>query len=303
MAEPGRLVWLGRITTRRRLLAGSAALGSPAIGWMVLLLIVPSAVIAVLAFAGRAPDGEVVWTLGLANFRRLAGYGLLGWTPDYLWIGVRSVWVAAITTALCVVLAYPLAFYIASQPPARQRLWLAGVIVPMCVNLVVRTYAWELLLSPQLPLARLAAWLHLIEEGDGLYPSGLAVQLGMVSTSLPFAVLPLLVNIQRLDRSLIEAARDLYAGPVRVFREAVLPQTWPGLGAAVVLTFVPAMGMFVISDRLGGSNFMLVGNLIQQQFGSSRDYPFGAAVSLTLIVLTLLGLVLYRRSGRGIELA
>ncbi|MFN7954108.1 MAG: ABC transporter permease [bacterium] len=303
MAERGQLVWLGRITTRRRLLASSAALGSPAIGWMVLLLIVPSVVIAVLAFASRAPDGQVVWTLGLQNFVRLAGYGLLGWTPDYLWIGVRSVWVATVTTALCVALSYPLAFFIAAQPPARQRLCLAGVVIPMCVNLVVRTYAWELLLSPQLPLARLAAALGLIDEGAGLYPSGLAVQLGMVSTSLPFAVLPLVVNIQRLDRALIEAARDLYAGPVRVFRQAVLPQTWPGLGAAVVLTFVPAMGMFVISDRLGGSNFMLVGNLIQQQFGSSRDYPFGAAVSLTLIVLTLVGLVLYRRSGRGIELA
>ena len=303
MSDPKPLVWMGRLTTRRRLHRTAAALATPAIAWLALLLVVPSLVIGVVAFVERASDGQIVWSLTIGNFRRLIGFGILGFTTDYLWIGVRSVWVATVTTAICVLLSYPLAFHIARQPERTQPLWLAAVVIPMCTNLVVRTYAWELLLSPQLPLARFAAALGLIEDGAGLYPSGFAVQLGMVSTSLPFAVLPLLVNIQRLDRSLIEAARDLYAGPVRVFRTAVLPQTWPGLGAAIVLTFVPAMGMFVISDRLGGSNFMLVGNLIQQQFGSSRDYPFGAAVSLVLIVLTLVGLVLYRRSGRGIELA
>jgi spermidine/putrescine transport system permease protein len=121
----------------------------------------------------------------------------------------------------------------------------------------------------------------------------------MVSSFLPFAALPLYTSVERLDWSLVEAARDLYASRWREFRHAILPQTLPGLTVAVILTFIPAMGMFVVPDLLGGARTMLVGNVIQQQFGASRDWPFGAMISLGLMALTLAGLFLLRRYGKG----
>jgi spermidine/putrescine transport system permease protein len=228
--------------------------------------------------------------------------GIFGWSPTYLYIFGRSLYVAFWVTVISIALSYPLSFYICRLTPRGRLIALSLIIIPMCTNLVIRTYAWELLLSPQLPPAQLCAYLGLIPEGRALYPGTFAVYLGMISYSLPYALLPLYTNIERLDWSIAEAARDLYASDTRVFLKAILPQTWPGLSVAVLLSFVPAMGMFVVTNRLGGANFMLVGNLIQQQFGASRDYPFGAAISLVLIVLTLVGLYFYRRQDRKVEL-
>lgn len=296
-----RVVWLGRISTRPRLLARAAGLATPGIAWILLFLVLPSLLIAVVSFTTRDPFGRVEWTFSLDGWRRVAGYGTFGWSADVLRILGRSLWIATATTVLSVLLAYPLAFFLASRPPRSRAFWLALVLVPLMTNLVVRTYAWELLLSPGLPPARIAAWLGLVEPGRALYPSEAAVLLGMVSNALPFAVLPLYTNVTKLDASLVDAARDLHAGPARAFFRAVLPQTWPGLGVALVLTFVPAMGMFVVTDRLGGASSMILGNLIQQQFGPARNYPFGSAVTLVVVILTLAGLAVYRRRARGIE--
>ena len=297
-----RLVWFGRLTTRRRLAARGAGLIGPGIGWILVFLVLPSILLALLAFATRDPYGDIEWRFTLGNFERLAGHGVLGWSADYLRIFLRSLWIATATTAISLLLAYPLAFHIAGRSRRGRVLWLGLVIVPMCTSLVVRTYAFELLLSPQLPPARIAAWLGLVEAGRALYPGEGAVLLGMISNALPFAVLPVYTNVEKIDWALVEAARDLYAGPVRTFFRAILPQTWPGLGVAFILTFVPSVGMFVITDRLGGAKSMIVGNLIQQQFGPARDYPFGSAVALVLVLITLAGLFVYRRKAKGMEI-
>lgn len=297
-----RVVHHGGLRSRRRLRALAALAVAPGLGWLATFLLLPGGFVAVLAFADRDAWGQIVWSFTLRNFERLAGYGIYGWSPDILHIFARSLWVAAWITVAAIGLAYPLAFAIARLSGRARWVALALLVVPMSINLVIRTYAWELLLSPQLPLVTLAARLGLIDHGHALYPSTFAVYLGMVSYSLPYAVLPIYANVERLDPAIAEAARDLYASRARVFLRAVLPQTVPGLSVAVLLTFVPAMGMFVVTDRLGGSNFMLVGNLIQQQFSASRDFPFGAAVSLVLIALTLAGLALFRRRGGRIEL-
>ena len=168
--------------------------------------------------------------------------------------------------------------------------------------MVIRTYAWFLILAPEMPFAKLASWMGFIAEGAPLYPNAFAVYLGMVSMFLPFAALPLYASVERLDWSLVEAAQDLYAGKIRIFTQAVLPQTLPGLSVGIILTFVPAMGMFVVPDLLGGAKYMLVGNLIQQQFGAGRDWPFGAAISMGLMVLTMISLQIYLRRGKGVEL-
>ena len=199
------------------------------------------------------------------------------------------------------VLAYPMAVFIASRTPRSRYVWLTLVIIPLCTNLVIRTYAWMLLLGNHMPAARLAQWLGLIAPHAGLYPGTLAVYIGMVTSSLPFAVLPIYASVERLDWTIVEAVRDLYGGRRTVFIHGILPQTLPGLLAGIILTFIPAMGAFVVPDLLGGARSWLVGNLVQQQFGPSRDWPFGSAVSLALMILTLAGLFLLGRWGKEVR--
>ncbi len=291
------LVWYGELATTRKLTARGVLLLLVPLAWIVLLLIVPLAAMLAWSVATRGPAGEIEWTLTLSNFARLAGFDAYGWTRAYLVILGNTLLVSALTTLVTIALAYPLSFFIARRRPAARYIWLSLIIIPFCTNLVIRTYAWMLLLGNQMLPARIAQLLGIIEPSAALYPSAFALGLGMVSNSLPFAVLPLYTNVEKLDWAIVEASRDLYAGPVRVFFNAIFPQTLPGLVTGLILTFIPAMGAFVIPDLLGGGRYWMLGNLIQHQFGVSRDFPFGAAVSLVLTLLTLIGLLVLRRSG------
>jgi spermidine/putrescine transport system permease protein len=294
------LVWYGELTTQRNLThRGLRYLGS-GILWLLLFLVLPGLVLVVVSFISRGTYGQLEWAFTVENYQRFLGFSLFGWTADYVIILLRSVWVAVMTTGISVLLSYPLAFFICTRPEKKRYFWLTLVIVPFWTNMVIRTYAWFLILAPELPFAKLASFLGLIPPNSPLYPNAFAVYLGMVSMFLPFVALPLYSSVERLDWALVEAAQDLYASRVRVFMQAILPQTLPGLSVGVILTFVPAMGMFVVPDLLGGAKYMLVGNLIQQQFGASRDWPFGAAISMALMVLTMISLQLYRRRGRGV---
>ena len=297
-----QILWRGEMTTKASLFRKGLAYLSSGISWLMIFLILPGLLFVGVSFATRGDHGELLWKFTMENYERLAGFSLFGWTPDYLIILWRSVEVAFVTTLVSVILSYPLSFFIASRPAKSRYVWLTLVIVPFWTNTVIRTYAWFYLLSPELPLAKLAIALGFIPEGTPLYPNAIAVYLGMVSVFLPFVTLPLYSSVEKLDWSLVEAAQDLYSSKFRVFTQAILPQTSPGLSVGIILTFVPAMGTFVVPDLLGGAKYMLVGNLIQQQFGSSRDWPFGAAVSLGLMVLTMISLQIYSRKGKEIEI-
>jgi spermidine/putrescine transport system permease protein len=295
------LVWYGELTTRQDLTKRGLFFLSAGMLWLMVFLVLPGLVLIVVSFATRGAYGQLEWEFTIENYKRLAGFSLFGWTADYIVIVLRSVWVAFVTTLISVVLSYPLSFFICARPERTRYLWLTLVIIPFWTNMVIRTYAWFLILAPELPLAKLAAFFGLIPPDAPLYPNSFAVYLGMVSMFLPFVTLPLYASVERLDWTLVEAAQDLYASKVRVFMQAILPQTLPGLSVGVILTFVPAMGMFVVPDLLGGAKYMLVGNLIQQQFGASRDWPFGAAISMGLMVLTMISLQFYRRRSKEIE--
>lgn len=295
------LVWHGELTTRKTLLRRGFYFAAPGMIWILLFLALPSLLLVVVSFTTRGAYGQIEWSFTLENFKRLCGFGLYGWSADYFIILFRSVHVAFWTTLICILLSYPLCFYIANKPERTRYFWLTLIIIPFWTNLVIRAYAWLLVLAPQLPLARIANALGLIPEGTPLYPSSFAVYLGMVATFLPFVALPLYSSVEKLDWALVEAANDLYAGKIRVFLHAIWPQTVPGISVGITLTFIPAMGMFVIPDFLGGAKYMLIGNLIQQQFGTSRDWPFGAAVSLALMVLTFVGLHFQRKRGKKVE--
>jgi spermidine/putrescine transport system permease protein len=293
------IIWYGELTSVRSLLKRGLLFLSPGIAWLLVFLVLPGLVLVAVSFASRGSYGELIWSFSFENYSRLAGFGMFGWTADYLTIVWRSIVVAFFTSLISVLLSYPLCFFIAARPERTRFLWLTMLIIPFWTNMVIRSYSWFLILAPELPFAQVAARLGIIPEGSPLYPSVLAVYLGMVSLYLPFVALPLYSSIEKLDWSLVEAAQDLYASRSRIFFHAILPQTLPGLSVGIILTFVPAMGMFVVPDLLGGAKYMLIGNLIQQQFSTSRDWPFGAAISMGLMVLTMGSLYFYRKKSRG----
>lgn len=292
---PDILVWEGERIARRTLLTRGSLLLAPGVGWLMVLLVLPCLGAVALMFATKGDYGTVEWTFTLTNITRLLGFGILGWSADILRVLSRTLVLAALTTAVSLLMAAPLAFFVASRPTGSRWVWLLFLIVPQSVNLVIRTSGWMMLFAPGSPLTAAAIQLGLVADGMALFPGILAVTAGMVSNALPFAVLPLYSSVERLDTSLIDAAQDLYASPWQTFRHAIWPQIRPGAMVALVLTFVPSMGMFLVSDLLGGAKNLLVGNLVAQQFGTSRDWPFGAAISVTLMSLTMVGVLVLRR--------
>lgn len=276
-------------------LVRSAFTSGPAIAWVSVFLLVPLAGIAVMSFLTRGPYGELTLPFTLGSYGRLAGFGMLGFDPQYPFIILRSLVLAAGTTAASVVAAFPLAFFIQGLPGRAKQIALTLVIIPFWTNLLIRTYAWQILLAPDALITRGAVWLGLVEEGMPLYPSAFAVYTGMLCAYLPFLVLPLYTAVEKIDWAIVEAAADLGADGPNVFRHAILPQVMPGLVAGMLLVFIPATGQFVIPDLLGGAKTVLLGNAIQQQFGGSRDWPFGSAIALVAMAIVLLGLWIQAR--------
>lgn len=296
MAPPNRQeVRFGERLTRGGQLLRSAATSGPGILWVCAFLLAPLIAIAVIAVLTRGPYGEIGPPLTLQTFRRLLGFGLFGFDPLYPVIILRSLILAAGTTAGCLLAAFPLAFFIAALPTRFKNIALTLVVVPFWTNLLIRTYAWQILFAADGPLGRAAAGLGLVGTGEALYPGLFAVSVGMLCAYVPFLVLPLYTAVEKLDWSIAEAAMDLGADGPRVFRYAILPQVTPGLVAGVILVFIPATGQFVIPDLLGGAKTALLGNAIQQQFGPSRDWPFGSALALVGMGIVLVGLWIYAR--------
>lgn len=285
----------GEHLTRRGHFARSALTSGPAILWLTVLLLLPLLALGAISFFSRGAYGETELPLTLDNYKRLLGFGLLGFDPLYPAILLRSLVLGAATALLCVVAGLPLAFFIARQSPGWKLLALTLAVIPFWTNLLIRTYAWQILLSPQSWVSHAAHLLGIGNPGDGLYPGAFAVALGMLCDFLPFMVLPLYASVDKIDWSLAEAARDLGANRFQAFRHALLPQIMPGLIAGLVLVFLPATGQFVIPDLLGGARTVMLGNAIQQQFGPSRDWPFGSAIAFTAMAFVFAGVWLFSR--------
>jgi spermidine/putrescine transport system permease protein len=268
----------------------SLASSGPGILWVSLFLLLPLVGIGVISFLSRGAYGEIQLPFTFSNYRRLAGFGLLGFDPQYPQIILRSLLLGAGTTVVCLLAAMPLAFFIAGLEGRRKQIALTLVVIPFWTNLLIRTYAWQILLGPDSVLGRIAAFLHLSEPGAPLYPSAFAVYIGMLCAYLPFLVLPLYTAVEKIDWAIAEAAADLGADGRRVFRHAVLPQILPGMVAGIILVFIPATGQFVVPDLLGGAKTVMLGNAVQQQFGPSRDWPFGSAIAFIGMMVMMFGL-------------
>ena len=262
---------------------------APAYVYLTFFFILPLLVVFVFSFASRGRTGRPL----------LEGWNLDSWgrlfDPLIRTIAIRSFWLAFFNTVVCLLIAYPFAYWIATRKKQSTRYFLLIlVLIPFWSNFLVRTYAWRMLLGND-------GYITQIGEATGLWGRMLftapAVFLGLLYGYLPFMVLPLYASIERLDWSLVEAARDLYASGATAFRKVTLPLSRPGIIAGSILVFVPSLGAYVTPDILGGAKTTLLGNYIVTQFGSARNWPFGAALSSAILLIMLIVTIVYFRTG------
>ncbi len=269
---------------------------SPTLFWLIFFFTIPLVIIFIYSFLDRGKFGGVVWEFQFENYIRFAD-------ALYIRIFIRSFFIALITTLICLLIGYPMAYWMANQPPKKRTTYMLLIMLPFWTNFVVRTYAWRMLLARQGQINQLLIALKLFTKAQAptyLNTNG-AVVMGLIYVWVVAMVLACYASISGLDRSLLEAAQDLFANPVRTFLRVTIPLTLPGIVSGSILVFVPSFGAFVTPDMLGGGKTDMVGNLISQQFGEAMDWPFGSAISAILMIVMLFGTLLYFRSLRREE--
>src|SRR5215208_5785690 len=277
---------------------------SPGMLWIILFFNLPLLIVLFLSLVERGRAGSIklppVYTLG--NYRELFNACSSQFSgPDcnsFLYIGIfgHSMRIGLIVTFWCIILGYPLAYFISKQRPVWRDALMILVIIPFWTNFLVRTYALKQVLATEGLLNSFLMNLHLINHPLELLFNEFAVIIGLLYGYLPFAILPMYASIEKFDHSLMEAAADLGAPPRRAFPRVMLPMTLPGVIAALVLVFVPVVGAFITPDIMGGGKIEMIGTLINRQFGVSRNWPFGSAMSLVLMLMVLIGVIFYFRS-------
>ena len=271
----------------------------PYVGWLALFVVAP--IIMVVIFAFSSADGGFT----LDNFSRMG---------SYMVVFTRSFELALVATAICLLIGYPVAYMISRESPRFQRMAMMLVMLPMWMNFLLRTYSWMSILENTGLLNRFFSAIGLFRLINAVFGTNLeffpmintqgAVVLGMVYNYLPFMVLPIYSVIEKLDGSLLEAAQDLGANSARVFRKVILPLSLPGVLSGVTMVFVPSVSTFAISKLLGGSNEMLLGDLIETQFvGTAYNPHLGSAIALVMMVIVVVCMAVMNRFGEGEEQA
>ncbi len=284
-------------------------LATPYVIWMALFTVIPILMMVVYAFTQEivvdAETGEKAVRFTLNNFAQMGAYTV---------VFLRSFKLALVSTAVCLLIGYPVAYLMAKEGPQFQKIAMALIMLPMWMNFLLRTYAWMSILENTGLLNRLFKAIGLIDLVNHIMGTNLqffpmintqgAVVLGMVYNYLPFMILPIYSVIVKLDNSLLEAAQDLGAGSSRVFRKVILPLSLPGVLSGITMVFVPAVSTFAISRLLGGNNLMLLGNLIEMQFvGTAYNPHLGSAISLVMMVVVVICMAVMNRFGEGEEQA
>lgn len=262
--------------------------------WSLLFIIAPVIILLFMSFMTKGPLGIIQYKFTLENYKSMLD-------PVYLSVLKESVVIAAITTVLCVAMGYPFAYFMANKPAKVSGILMILMMIPFWTNELVIVYSFVILLNSSGIVNTFLMNLGIIQESLDLLYNNFAVVVGMIYMLLPFAVLPMYSSIEKLDKGLIEASKDLGAGPVKTFLKVVLPLTSPGIFAAVILVFIPTIGYYQITDMLGGGTQMMVGNLINNQFSLSRNWPFGAALSVLLAVLIFVMLFVYKKMGGDLD--
>ncbi len=256
--------------------------------WMILFVTLPMLYIIYISFMSRDNFGGVLYQFTTGNYETLLDV-------TYFKIIGKSFEVAILTTVLCLVVGYPFAYYIARKPPEVASKLITLLMIPFWTNSLMRLNAWMLLFQTNGPINNLLMSLGWIDEPLKMIYTDWLVMIGLITNMLPFAVLPMYSSIEKLQKSLLEASADLGAKPSVTFRRVTLPLTFPGIFSAIILTFIPALGIYTVTDMLGGGKVLYIGNIIKNQFGVIRNWPLGAALSVLLLVITALLIFLYMR--------
>lgn len=288
---------MGALLDRRRRIA-ALMLIAPAMVTIGVFMLLPLGLMGVVSFLEKGVNGGVRWGSFTVEpyvqflFERDLDDSLV-LHADYLRIFWRSVWLSVTTTTLALAIGFPTALYMALQPQSKRNLLVFLVTIPFWTNLLVRNYSWILLLRSNGLVDNFLAWLGLTEEPLALMPSSFAIAVGLTYSFLPFMVLPIYASLEKLDFRLVEAAYDLGAGRWTALRRVIVPLSLPGIAAGSILVFIPCLGAFVTPELLGGGKALMIGNLIQNQFGAARNWPFGAALAFTLLALVLATMMMY----------
>ena len=267
---------------------GLAGLLTPVTIWLGLFFLIPLLLILMYSFGTSGVYGGITLGFNPGNYLKV-------FDPLYLEIIVRTFVIAAITTVLCFALGYPLAYFIVFKGRRWRNVLILLVMVPFWTSLLIRAYSWVVILSGNGIANKTLQFLGIIDEPATLIFTSQAVLMGMVYSYLPFMILPLYASLEKFDTRLKEAAQDLGASRWHTFWRVTFPMSLPGVIAGSILVFIPSAGEFVIPQLLGGSRTVMTGSLIQNQFGSARDWAFGSALSVMLAVLLLAAILFYVR--------
>lgn len=262
--------------------------------WTILFIIAPFCLLAFMSFMTKGPLGIIQYVPTLDNYKEM-------FNPVYAIVIKQSIVVAGWTTLLTILMGYPLASFIAKVRSKTSSLLTILLMLPLWVSGLVVLYSFVILLNSNGVINNFLLSLHIIKEPLDILYNNFAIVVGMIYMFLPFAVLPMYSSIEKLDPCLIEASKDLGAGSVRTFCKVTLPLTAPGIFAAIILTFIPCIGFYMVTDMLGGGTSLMIGNLIYRQFTISRDWPFGAALSMVLALIIFLMVWIYTKLGGDLD--
>lgn len=281
-----------KLTARKNY--GALATLFPVVAWMIGFFVIPVVFIVAISFCTRGETGDIVYNFTLSSYANLIN-------PLYVKIFFNSLLVAVSSTMLCLVFGYPFAYIVARASKKYKPLLLLLIILPFFTNSLVRTYSMIILLRSEGIINAYLLKLHLISEPLKLLYNSTAVMIGMTYMMFPFMVLPLYASIEKLDKRLIEAAADLGASPFKAFLKVTLPLTKSGIISGSMLVFIPALGLFFITDLMGGSKVVLMSNLIKNQFLTARNWPLGSAISVVLILIMVAVISYNTKSGAAKE--
>ncbi|WP_440982848.1 ABC transporter permease [Shinella sumterensis] len=294
------------IEARKQDIRSRWLLSMPALVIIFVAAIGPLFVMLLYSFMVKGDYGDVKpWEFSLDGwtsvfFQRDIFDDTLGLADAHISIIWRSIQLSFFTTILTLILGFPTAYFIATRPPHTREIWVFLVTIPFWTNLLIRTFAMQQVIRNEGLLNNALIWLGIIKSPLQIIYTDTANLLGMTYVYLPLMVLPLYASIEKLDFRLVEAGYDLYATRFQVLRKIVIPLVKPGIIAGSILVFIPSLGAYVIPRVLGGGKNMMLGNLIEMQFGAGRNWPLGAAMSITLMIIVMVALIVYvRNASRG----
>ena len=286
----------------RKSLSLFGLLSAPTV-FLLIFFFTPLAIMVVYSFLMPGLYGGVEWEFFHLNYGRILGWADTKYEkfdPVYLWIFLRSLRLAALTVLTTLLISYPAAFWVSRMRPSLKELSIFLITLPFFVSLIVRLFAWVLILRPTGFLNQALMGIGITNEPVEFLYTDFAVIIGMTYVFIPFMFLPVYASVEKLDNSLLEASADLGANRIQTFRRVVLPATLPGIVGGSVITFIPAFGNFIVPSVLGGAKVVMIGNLIEQQFLSARNWPFGAALAMMVMAAVLVLLIVQvRLSKRG----